>query len=93
MNLLIVVYADCGLGHLHHGPVQLHGDPLDVDVVSALLPLQLDVEALVVGLAVSGQDVGTGEGQLEEVSVEGPEVVVTPRAAELTVAVGPQLLG
>lgn len=51
-----------------------------------LLPLHLNVEDIVHLPAVLGEDVAASGGELEEISVEGPEVVVAPCAAELVFA-------
>lgn len=71
LNLLLAVDEDGGLGQLHYGALQLHGDRADgCRVVDDLSP-DLDVEVLVAVFAVGGEDIIAGGRQLEEVPIEG----------------------
>lgn len=45
----------------------------------------MDVETLVAGLALRREEVVTGGGQVEEISIEGLEMEISPCAAELGV--------
>ena len=81
VNLLLVVDEDGSLGQLDHSALQLHGDLADGSRVVHDLPSDLDVEVLVAVLAVRREDIVAGGRQLNEVSVEGLQVEVSPSRA------------
>lgn len=70
-------------GQFHQIAFQFHSDRFNADDPIYLLSLELDVEIRIVILTVGCKDIVAREGKLEDISIEGLEVVVSPCTAEL----------
>lgn len=83
LNLRLAIDNHWTVGELHHRTFQLHGDFADGgDIVDYFAP-HLDVEIFVALLTLRDQDMVTGGGQLEEISIKCLPVVVSPSCAHL----------
>lgn len=76
------VHDHRAVGHLHHRTFQLHDNGADGWGPAHHAAPHLDDEALVASATLRCQDVVAGGGQLEELPIEGLEVVVPPRSAD-----------
>ena len=74
--------ADGSFGQFNPDTLQHHGDLADCWQAILHLPPHLDVEIVIAALTLRGQDVVAAGRELEDVSIEGLEMVVTPCTAD-----------
>ena len=82
IHLHFPIDRDSALHQLDHSALQHHGDLADCWQAILHLPPHLDVEILIAALTLRGQDVVAAGRELEDVSIEGLEMVVTPCTAD-----------
>lgn len=83
LNLRLVIDNHWAVGELHHRTIQLHDDVANGgDVVDYLAP-HLDVKIFKAVLTLGGHDMVTGGRQVEEISIKGLPVIVSPSCAHL----------
>lgn len=81
LNLRLAIDNRWTVGELNYSTVQLHDDFADGGYVVDRLASHLDVEIFVGVLTLGSQDMVTGRGQLEEISIKGLPVIVSPSCA------------
>lgn len=78
LNLHLSIDFHWAPRQLHHRTVQLHDDVTDSGWCVDCRALHLDVKIFIDAITCRGQDMVTGGRQLEEMSIKGLEVIVSP---------------